>query len=123
MKDSFRIDQFCRPIEACVVLLPVYEFARTNTTFASIAVETLNDNKEARLAPFPLTVLTLSSYLLSHATSTSSARSLAYANLTLNCLLAFLENDEVMEAFCQPTKYTVRLCRQVSSLGEATVFY
>ncbi|KAF9270606.1 hypothetical protein L218DRAFT_914759 [Marasmius fiardii PR-910] len=101
-----------QPIEACVVLLPLYEFVYANTKFVDVMLETLSDDKNSRVPPIPFTILTLSSYLLSHATSTSSARSLAYANLSLHCLLAFSESDTMMEALCQPSNHVIRLCRQ-----------
>ncbi|EEB97460.1 hypothetical protein MPER_03219 [Moniliophthora perniciosa FA553] len=68
-----------QPIEACVVLLPIYEFLRSNVSFSTVFLETIVD-EDTKSTPIPFTVLTLSSYLLTHATTTSSPRSLAYAN-------------------------------------------
>lgn len=110
---------FNRPIEAIVVLLPVFEFLHLNQTFSLVLLEYITVASEqtsppSQLSPPPFTFLTLSSYLLTHASSTSSPRALAYANLSLNILLAFVESDDIMTVFCQPTVESIRLCRQVS---------
>jgi hypothetical protein len=110
---------FNRPIEAIVVLLPIFEFLHLNTTFPLILLESIPMSSDqmtsSRWSPPPFTLLTLSSYLLTHASSTSSPRATAYANLSLNILLAFVESDDVMHMFCQSTRETIRLCRQVST--------
>ncbi|KAH9081708.1 hypothetical protein EDB83DRAFT_2334344 [Lactarius deliciosus] len=70
-----------QPIEACIILLPIFEPSRP---------------------PLPHTIVSLSSYLLTHATSTSS-RAIAYANVALNILLAMVETKEVIRVFCEPS--------------------
>jgi len=109
-----------RPIEASVVLLPIFEFLRANPTFSGVFLEYISPKTDENLKPTssrvsapPYTILTLSSYILTHATSTSSPRSIAYANLCLNILLAYVENDGILNIFCQPTQEIIRLCRQV----------
>ncbi|KAF5368476.1 hypothetical protein D9758_002263 [Tetrapyrgos nigripes] len=103
-----------QPIEACVILLPIYEFIKSNATFCEVLREQITTSADisSKTTPLPITLLSLSSYLLTHATSTSSPRSLAYANLSLSCLLALSENDDLMEGFSQPWTGTIRLCRQ-----------
>ncbi|KAE9398447.1 hypothetical protein BT96DRAFT_957569 [Gymnopus androsaceus JB14] len=59
-----------QPIEACVSLLPIYEFLRANLKFPSI--------------------------LLERPSTTSSPRSLAYANLALEWLLLVAENEQIL---------------------------
>jgi hypothetical protein len=108
-----------RPIEAVVVLLPIFEFLHLNRTFPLVLLESIAAVSDqmtptSRLSPPPFTLLTLSSYLLTHASSTSSPRATAYANLSLNILLTFVESDDIMTVFCQSTRETIRLCRQVS---------
>jgi len=108
-----------RPIEAIVVLLPMFEFLHLNQTFPLVLLEftsTVSDQTSSsnRLSPPPFTFLTLSSYLLTHASSAASPRAIAYANLSLNILLTFVENEDVMSVFCQSTQDSIRLCRQVS---------
>ncbi|KAH9997714.1 hypothetical protein BJV74DRAFT_826047 [Russula compacta] len=103
-----------QPIEACIILLPILEFTLRNHTFPSILVESIKDaagdeNSRPPLAP---TILSLSSYLLTHATSTSSPRAIGYANVALHILLAFVESNEVIRALCVPSPHPVRLCRQ-----------
>ncbi|THV07535.1 hypothetical protein K435DRAFT_741871 [Dendrothele bispora CBS 962.96] len=112
-----------QPIEACVILLPVYEFMKSNPVFSEVLEEYLSSTKDGPGAgaekkaskpppPLPITILSLSSYLLTHATSTSSPRSLAYADLSLSCLLAFSETESLIEAFIRPWDENIRLCRQ-----------
>ncbi|KAI9512521.1 hypothetical protein F5148DRAFT_973492 [Russula earlei] len=105
-----------QPIEACVILLPILELSLRNRTFHSIFVEGINDsnaagNKSAR-PPLPHTIISLSSYLLTHATSTSSSRAIGYANVASHILLASVESDVIIRAFCEPSPRPVRLCRQ-----------
>lgn len=101
----------CRPIEATVILLPVYEFIRSNSVFTSIFLETLSA-EDSQICP-PVTIISLSSYLLTHATSTSQARAIAYASLSMDTLLVLTENDAVLTVFSRPCKQYIRLCRQV----------
>lgn len=99
-----------QPIEATVILLPLYELLRGNVLFSSVF---LSSNEPERTMPSPpSTLLTLSSYLLTHATSTSQPRSVAYANLCMNCLLALIETDAVLVALSKPNTVPIRLCRQ-----------
>ncbi|KIY69176.1 hypothetical protein CYLTODRAFT_237652 [Cylindrobasidium torrendii FP15055 ss-10] len=99
-----------QPIEATVILLPIYEFIYSNSLFVSETLKSLSDpDTQSHLL---LTILSLSSYVLTHASSTSQPRSLAYANLALHTLLTFAENDAVLTVFCRPCKQYIRLCRQ-----------
>ncbi|KAH9968618.1 hypothetical protein BC827DRAFT_267140 [Russula dissimulans] len=105
-----------QPIEACIILLPILEFVQRNRAFPSIFVEGIKDadaagNRSSR-SPLPHTVLSLSSYLLTHATSTSSSRAIGYANVALHILLNSAESDVIIRAFCEPSPQPVRLCRQ-----------
>jgi hypothetical protein len=103
-----------RPIEACVILLPIFEFVLRNRTFPSILVEGVKDaaGDQTSRPPLAHTIVSLSSYLLTHATSTSS-RAIAYANIALNILLALVETKEIIRVFCELGPHPVRLCRQV----------
>ncbi|KAI0652036.1 hypothetical protein C8Q79DRAFT_1019050 [Trametes meyenii] len=106
-----------QPIEACVIMLPLFEFLQGSATFRKVFAENLANSQEenkpmATTKSLPLTLLTLSSYLLSHASSTSSPRAIAYANLALNTLLVISESDEILTALRQETSQEVRLCRQ-----------
>ncbi|KAI0308151.1 hypothetical protein B0F90DRAFT_1807431 [Multifurca ochricompacta] len=103
-----------QPIEACIILLPTLEFVLRNRAFPSILIEGIKDgigDKDLRPS-LPHAVISLSSYLLTHATSTSSSRAIGYSNVALHILLAFAETDEVIRAFCEPSPRPVRLCRQ-----------
>ncbi|EIM92219.1 uncharacterized protein STEHIDRAFT_70825 [Stereum hirsutum FP-91666 SS1] len=106
-----------KPIEACVVLLSIYEFMHTNTSFTRVLSDSLkqepsNTNKTRKLEPVPCTLISLSSYLVTHATSLSSARAIAYANLSLNILFTMVEADELIFMLCQTAIVPIRLCRQ-----------
>ncbi|KAI0639595.1 hypothetical protein C8Q77DRAFT_1044240 [Trametes polyzona] len=106
-----------QPIEACVILLPLFEFLHGSQTFRKVFAETLtahDEQKEAvsKSSPLPLTLLSLFSYLLSHASSSSSPRAIAYANLALNTLLVISESDEILAALCHDAQEEIRLCRQ-----------
>ncbi|KAF9074812.1 hypothetical protein BDP27DRAFT_1380923 [Rhodocollybia butyracea] len=96
------------PIEACVSLLPIYEFLGANWRFRSILLEKSPSSNQSLL----FTSLSLSSYLLTHATSATSSRALAYANLSLNWLLLISQEDEIMGALVQPSSAVIHLCRQ-----------
>ena len=117
-----------RPIEAAVILLPVHDFIHLNARFSAVLLEPLLDPSSqvssstpsatmSQPAP-PLlpTLLTASSYILTHASSVSTPRATAYAHLCLATLLYLAENDVFMSAFTQKSGgngLVVRLCRQV----------
>ncbi|KAJ6575294.1 hypothetical protein B0H19DRAFT_1128072 [Mycena capillaripes] len=102
-----------QPIEACVVILPIFEFLRTNPAFPLVLISPSEEGtKSSAISSPPASILSLSSYLLTHASSTSSPRAIAYANLCLNTLLTLVQNDGVLISFSQPTDERIRLCRQ-----------
>ena len=108
-----------RPIEACVILLPMFEFLHRNSTFRSILADSASEAPTEKTAasassPLPYTLITLSSYVLAHATSLASSRAVAYANLALHILLVFVETDELSSILCLPSSHTIWLCRQVT---------
>ncbi|KAI5116918.1 hypothetical protein M0805_003991 [Coniferiporia weirii] len=127
-----------QPIEAAVILLPVHDFIHLNTVFNAVFLEPLISSPspgvgtdtaivgpaDAQLLP-PLvhTLLSLASYLLTHASSPQSARAAAYAALCLVTLLHLAENDVAMSALAQPPQpgagpgsAGIRLCRQRTPL-------
>ncbi|TFK77362.1 hypothetical protein BDN72DRAFT_910444 [Pluteus cervinus] len=99
-----------QPIEATVVLLPVFEFLRSSKLFSKVLLSYFDEG--ASQNPPPLVLISLSSYLLTHATSTSSPRSIAYADLALHVFIAMVENWDLMTQFTRPTSHEIRLCRQ-----------
>ena len=109
-----------------MILLPLFEFLQGSTMFCRIFVGALTVEEEKKTAtkitPLPLTVLSLSSYLLSHASSSSSPRAIAYANLALNILLVMSENSTILDALRENYNEDVRLCRQVRSTVMRDVF-
>jgi hypothetical protein len=110
-----------RPIEAAIALLPFYEFLQLNQIFGSVFLETLsgatNETTSTR-PPLPITTLSLCSYILSHAGSTATARSLAYANLALRTLLLLVEEQPIFRKLARE-EGIVRLCRQVGSASRS----
>ncbi|OJT08174.1 UPF0668 protein C10orf76 -like protein [Trametes pubescens] len=104
-----------QPIEACVILLPLFEFLHGSATFRKVFADTLIPQDGQASTPakgLPLTLLSMCSYLLSHASSSSSPRTIAYANLALNILLVISESEGVLGAMRQDTQEDIRLCRQ-----------
>jgi hypothetical protein len=108
------LTQPSRPAEACVIMSIIFELIRLNPTFCQVLLEgTSERNGGNDPLPFPFALLTLSSYLFAHATS--SPRAAAYANLALHVLLAMVEKDDVLTMLCQPSSLEIRVCRQVRS--------
>ncbi|KIJ66287.1 hypothetical protein HYDPIDRAFT_174431 [Hydnomerulius pinastri MD-312] len=111
-----------QPIEACVSLLPLFEFLFFNPLFTQTFMDSASPSHHTttttttttltRNPPLPYTILSLSSYLLTHATSCSSPRAMTYANLAMNMLLVMAENARVMDVFCGESVQAIRLCRQ-----------
>ncbi|KAI9570258.1 hypothetical protein HD554DRAFT_2188759 [Boletus coccyginus] len=105
-----------QPIEASVSLLPLFEFLFFNPHFTQVFTDTTHSDNGAtstsRIPPLPHTILSLSSYLLTHGTSSASSRAMAYANLAMNTLLIMAENARVMDVFCGQSVQPIRLCRQ-----------
>jgi len=113
-----------RPIEATTALLPFYEFLQLNQLFGSVFLETLSGASNESIStrpPLPIATLSLCSYILSHAGSTATARSVAYANLTLRTLLLLVEEEPIFRRLARE-EGVVRLCRQVGSAPRSTCF-
>jgi hypothetical protein len=94
-----------------------------NKTFASVLSQEISSDDKKKSASSQtsspvlfLTVISLSSYILTHASSTASPRALAYASLSLKTLLTFLEASDLMNVLFEPCQYTIRLSRQVGLL-------
>lgn len=119
---EYRLTLRRRLIEARVILLLLFEFLHGNPTFRKMFASTLRAQEvSARkmatgVAPLPLALISLSSYILSHASSTSSPRAIAYANLVLNTLLVLVEDDDTITALLKNDKKNIRLCRQVCAV-------
>lgn len=107
--------------------MPVHDFIHFNTVFTAVLLEPFiaalqNSSDDAHFTggkgtPLVHTLLTLASYLFTHASSTHSPRATSYAGLCLTTLLRLAENDVVMSAFVQAPQAgtisgVVRLCRQ-----------
>ena len=76
----------------------------------------------SRIPPLSYTVLSLSSYLLTHGTSSASPRAIAYANLAMNALLVMSENPRVMDMLCGQAVQPIRLCRQVCYFEDCQIY-
>ena len=96
-----------------MICLPVSEYLHHNQLFRSIFLETLVSSPSNDTTPLPNTLLSLSSYILTHASSSGAPRCLAYANLSLNVLLVCVEHADIIRKFTQNEGKDVRLCRQV----------
>ncbi|KAF8124450.1 hypothetical protein EV363DRAFT_1177997 [Boletus edulis] len=72
-----------QPIEASVSLLPLFEFLFFNPLFTQVFAHTdSGETTTSRIPPLSHTVLSLSSYLLTHGTPSASPRATAYAPCT-----------------------------------------
>lgn len=96
-----------------MVLLPVFEFLANNQTFAEVLVKPFTQEDDSQDRVLVLSLVTVASYILTHATSSASPRAAAYAHLSLNILLRLVQNPKISSAFCQPRSRPIRLCRQV----------
>jgi hypothetical protein len=87
--------------------------------------QTSDSKQTAQIPPLAYNILSLSSYVLTHASSSASPRTLAYANLALNTLLVMSENTHIMSVFCKPasSKEAIRICRQVIAFFLMTNFF
>ncbi|KAG5220686.1 Chromatin structure-remodeling complex protein [Salix suchowensis] len=100
----------------------------TNPTFNLVLIDYLSPDLEVpgtsklNHERLPSTILTLSSYLITHASSTASPRAAAYANLCLSVLLAFVENEALLGSLTPSVPQAIRLCRQVSVTGTNMVW-
>ncbi|PPQ99554.1 hypothetical protein CVT24_005342 [Panaeolus cyanescens] len=102
------------PTHSTVVLLTIYEFMRRNPLFISVVLEDLVSpiDKPLTSSPLPCNIISVTSYLCSHASSGPSPRSVAYANLSLNILLVLVESSLVMEFITQTVSPSIQICRQ-----------
>lgn len=96
-----------------MILLPLFEFLHSSATFRKTFTENLTTQDGTSTKALPITLLSMTSYLLSHASSSSSPRAIAYANLALNILLVISESEDILGALSQDTQQGIRLCRQV----------
>ena len=95
------------------MLLPVFEFLDNNPAFSEVLVKPFTQEDDSQDPVLVLSLVTVSSYILTHATSSATPRAVAYAHLSLNILLRLVQNPKISSAFCQPRSRPIRLCRQV----------
>jgi hypothetical protein len=102
-------------------LLPLSEFLRANQSFRLVFIRPIprltdSDPTWVRSSPptslFLPTILSLSSYILTHATASGSSRAMSYAHTTLRILHTFVEDPILAKTLCVE-KGVVRICRQV----------
>lgn len=105
---------YTRPIEASAILVSTFEFLIWNTEFAAITLE-MGPTKGKPEEPSNLvtSLLTLSSYILCHATSSKSLRALSYAEICLRILLFMTEDPQIIKFLLLPTSQEIHICRQV----------
>ncbi|KAH9486507.1 Armadillo-like helical domain-containing protein 3 [Psilocybe cubensis] len=103
-----------QPVEATVILLAVYEFLLSNPMFATVLIEDMVSPDDSVQCPLFCTIISLTSYLCTHAMSTASPRSIAYAGISINMILALVENKVVMEFISQNNVPSIQMCRQRS---------
>ncbi|KAF8323104.1 hypothetical protein DL93DRAFT_625081 [Clavulina sp. PMI_390] len=115
-KDSFAA---MPPLEA-LALLPMKDFLLDNPSFPLLSTRPIPQSAPegpAWLKSLPATVhlahsvISLASYILTHATASNSPRAAAYASLALTVLQAWIRDPFVLKTFALE-KAEVRLCRQ-----------
>lgn len=103
------------------MLLPLKEFLYSNASFPLLSTRPIpNSSAEAptwiKSSPPTImlshSVLSLASYILTHATASGSPRATAYAQLTLSILQTWVRDPYVAKTFALE-KGDIRLCRQV----------
>ncbi|PVG03294.1 hypothetical protein CPB86DRAFT_749524 [Serendipita vermifera] len=100
-----------QPIEAAVVLLPLYELLQLNPVFPSVIAESLSQEAPSKRPPMVFSFMSLASYLFSHASSVGTPRSLAYANLAMRVCLLVSKDESLVTKLARETGI-VRICRQ-----------
>lgn len=104
-----------RPNEEAITLLPLYDLLHSNVIFRKMLLDSLSaGSREPAARPLLPVLLSLMSYLHTHASSCASPRGLAYADLSLNLASGMTEHDAIMKVMCDSANNSVRLCRQVS---------
>jgi hypothetical protein len=112
------------PPREALCLLPLREFVQFNPSFLILSAQpfvyTIASATDApgvkRSSTFtlPSTVLSLSSYILTHATSSAEPRAGAYAQVCLAIMLIWIRNPFVVKMMSMEKERTeARLCRQV----------
>ncbi|GAA6004665.1 hypothetical protein JCM11491_002185 [Sporobolomyces phaffii] len=94
------------PPDSLAILVTLYEFWRSNKTFSSLVFSTTASDQTPDL---PLTLISVSSYAFSHAST--SLRAQVYSRLCLHLLMLLVEDGE--GRLSSPVAQdSVRLCRQ-----------
>lgn len=100
-----------RPIAEAVALLPAYEFMAGSPGFIKVMIDSLDS---ASKTPWMASFLNLASWIFSNASTSSSARTHAYANLVLEMLLLVVENEYAASVLCSRSCRGIQLCQKVS---------
>ncbi|GAA5882056.1 hypothetical protein JCM16303_005580 [Sporobolomyces ruberrimus] len=96
------------PLDRLAILVTLYEFWKVNKTFASLVFANL-PGLEDQPPTLPPTLISISSYIFSHAST--NRRSQVYSRLCLNLLMMLVEDgDGKLTYEVEPD--SVRLCRQ-----------
>jgi hypothetical protein len=92
----------------------------TNRVF-SAALGGPNIELKGKSTNLAATILTLFSYVFTHASASGSPRALSYAHLSLQILLLFVESPILMERLTEPGTEKILICRQVSKTFESVI--
>ncbi|TEB38887.1 hypothetical protein FA13DRAFT_1751440 [Coprinellus micaceus] len=104
-------DQELQPIPQAVTVLPVYEFMAGNAIFRRTLLSDL-DSLSTCQSSWIGTFLTLTSWILTNASSSSSGRTLSYASLVLEMILVLMEDEHCMDILTSRIASNVQLCSQ-----------
>lgn len=98
-----------QPIAEAVALLPAYEFMAGSPGFIKVMIDSLDS---ASKTPWMASFLNLASWIFSNASTSSSARTHAYANLVLEMLLLVVENEYAASVLCSRSCRGIQLCQK-----------
>ncbi|GAA6004895.1 hypothetical protein JCM10207_008445 [Rhodosporidiobolus poonsookiae] len=93
------------PPDMAVLLLPFYELLNSNKTFGSLV---FSETETGETSTLPASLISLSSYVVCHASLSERAR--LYSRLCLICMLILVEEGE--GKLTVEGKEAIRLCRQ-----------
>lgn len=112
------------PPRDALILRPFYEYLTTNASFPLVSIRTIpyssaGDPTWLKSSPqtvaLPHAVLSLASYILTHATASGSSRAASYAQLALAIIQTWIRDPYVVKTFMMQ-QGNVWLCRQVQLL-------
>ncbi|KAH8835505.1 hypothetical protein DL96DRAFT_1702483 [Flagelloscypha sp. PMI_526] len=108
--DSVKSHLQKQPIEGAVICWTLYEVLLVNPSFPTLLIDSI-DGEDKTQIPLVFSVISLSSFLFSHATSIDTSRSFDYAALCMALLDAMLAQQAILDGLLRRSADII-LCRQ-----------